>query len=49
MLAGLRPQLRENPDAGPPMNNVPPHVSDTPMVWQSLALFPFLNARENVV
>ena len=30
------------------MNNVRPHERDTPMVWQSLALFPFLNARENV-
>jgi spermidine/putrescine transport system ATP-binding protein len=30
------------------MNDVKPHERDTPMVWQSLALFPFLNARENV-
>ena len=30
------------------MNDVPVHERDTPMVWQSLALFPFLNARENV-
>jgi spermidine/putrescine transport system ATP-binding protein len=30
------------------MNTVPVHERDTPMVWQSLALFPFLNARENV-
>jgi len=49
MLAGL-----ENPSAGTisiggkVMNDVPPHQRDTPMVWQSLALFPFLNVRENV-
>lgn len=30
------------------MNNVRPHQRDTPLVWQSLALFPFLNVRENV-
>lgn len=30
------------------MNEVKPHERDTPMVWQSLALFPFLNVRENV-
>ena len=49
MLAGL-----ENPSKGEirldgrVMNEVKPHERDTPMVWQSLALFPFLNARENV-
>ena len=49
MLAGL-----ESPSAGTisiggeVMNDVPPHQRDTPMVWQSLALFPFLNVRENV-
>lgn len=49
MLAGL-----ETPSAGTiriggdVMNDVPPHERDTPMVWQSLALFPFLNVRENV-
>lgn len=49
MLAGL-----EQPTEGTIrindrlMNNVKPHERDTPMVWQSLALFPFLNARENV-
>lgn len=49
MLAGL-----ENPSEGEirldgrVMNEVKPHERDTPMVWQSLALFPFLNARENV-
>ncbi len=30
------------------MNDVKPHERDTPMVWQSLALFPFPDARENV-
>ena len=49
MLAGL-----EAPTGGEirfeerVMNHVKPHERDTPMVWQSLALFPFLNARENV-
>lgn len=49
MLAGL-----EEPTAGTitidgkTMNNVPVHERDTPLVWQSLALFPFLNVVENV-
>lgn len=49
MMAGL-----EQPDegdilaAGQRVNEVPPHQRDIPLVWQSLALFPFLNARENV-
>jgi len=49
ILAGL-----EQPSAGSIridgalMNDVPAHQRDTPMVWQSLALFPFLNVRENV-
>ena len=30
------------------MNEVSPHERDTPLVWQSLALFPFLDVRENV-
>ena len=30
------------------MNNVKPHERDTPLVWQSLALFPFLSVIENV-
>ena len=30
------------------MNHVKPHERDTPLVWQTLALFPFLNVRENV-
>ncbi|MEP1793062.1 ABC transporter ATP-binding protein [Parasphingorhabdus sp.] len=49
MLAGL-----ETPSGGEirlhdrVMNDVPPHERDTPLVWQSLALFPFLTAQENV-
>ena len=30
------------------MNKVKPHERDTPLVWQSLALFPFLSVIENV-
>ena len=49
MLAGLEaPSEGEIRMQGRVMNTVPPHERDTPMVWQSLALFPFLNARENV-
>jgi spermidine/putrescine transport system ATP-binding protein len=49
MLAGLEaPTAGEIRFDGRVMNNVKPHERDTPMVWQSLALFPFLNARENV-
>ena len=49
MLAGLEvPSEGEIRMQGRVMNMVPPHERDTPMVWQSLALFPFLNARENV-
>jgi spermidine/putrescine transport system ATP-binding protein len=49
MLAGL-----EKPTAGTitidgrVMNDVPAHERDTPMVWQSLALFPFLDVAQNV-
>ena len=49
MLAGL-----EEPTAGvirlsgKPINDLPTWQRDTPMVWQSLALFPFLNVIENV-
>lgn len=49
MLAGL-----ETPTAGmihidgKPMNDVPVHTRDTPLVWQSVAPFPFLNVKENV-
>jgi spermidine/putrescine transport system ATP-binding protein len=49
MLAGLEaPTEGEIRLAGQVMNNVRPHERDTPLVWQSLALFPFLSARENV-
>ncbi|MGB0853211.1 MAG: ABC transporter ATP-binding protein [Pikeienuella sp.] len=49
MLAGLeQPTSGEIRIGGKLMNTVPVHERDTPMVWQSLALFPFLNVRENV-
>lgn len=49
MLAGLeRPSSGQIHIGGKLMNEVKPHERDTPMVWQSLALFPFLSARENV-
>ena len=49
MLAGLETPTKGTIKIdGKIMNNVRPHERDTPMVWQSLALFPFLNARENV-
>jgi spermidine/putrescine transport system ATP-binding protein len=49
MLAGLEaPSAGEIRFEGRVMNEVKPHERDTPMVWQSLALFPFLTARENV-
>ena len=49
MLAGLElPTEGDIRLAGTSLLNVPAHLRDTPMVWQSLALFPFLNARENV-
>ena len=49
MLAGLEaPTEGEIRLDGQVMNDVKPHERDTPMVWQSLALFPFLNVRENV-
>ena len=49
MIAGLEaPTEGEVRIGGRLMNEVPVHERDTPMVWQSLALFPFLNVRENV-
>ena len=49
MLAGLEtPTEGEIRIAGQVMNSLSAHERDTPMVWQSLALFPFLNVRENV-
>jgi len=49
MLAGLEaPTEGVIRLAGRPINDLPTWSRDTPMVWQSLALFPFLNVRENV-
>ncbi len=49
MLAGLeQPSKGDIRLDGQSLLSVKPHERDTPMVWQSLALFPFLNARENV-
>jgi spermidine/putrescine transport system ATP-binding protein len=49
MLAGLEePTEGDISLDGKSLVGVKPHERDTPMVWQSLALFPFLNARENV-
>ena len=49
MLAGLEtPTAGEIRLNGKVMNDVRPHDRDTPLVWQSLALFPFLTAQENV-
>lgn len=49
MLAGLEaPTNGTITIDGKVMNDVAAHARDTPLVWQSLALFPFLNVRENV-
>jgi spermidine/putrescine transport system ATP-binding protein len=49
MLAGLEePSEGDITLDGRSLRGVKPNERDTPMVWQSLALFPFLNARENV-
>lgn len=49
MLAGLEaPSEGVIRLSGKPINHLPTWARDTPMVWQSLALFPFLNVRENV-
>ncbi len=49
MLAGLEaPTSGTITIDGRVMNDVPPHHRDTPLVWQSLALFPFLSVVENV-
>jgi spermidine/putrescine transport system ATP-binding protein len=49
MLAGLEaPTEGVIRLSGKPINDLPTWSRDTPMVWQSLALFPFLNVRENV-
>ncbi len=49
MIAGLeRPSEGEILLRGRRMNEVQPWDRDTPMVWQSLALFPFLSVLHNV-
>jgi spermidine/putrescine transport system ATP-binding protein len=49
MLAGLEaPSEGTIRLSGKPFDHLPTWQRDTPMVWQSLALFPFLNVRENV-
>ena len=49
MLAGLEaPTKGVIRLSGKPINDLPTWSRDTPMVWQSLALFPFLNVIENV-
>ena len=49
MLAGLeRPSDGEVRLNGQRMNEVKASARDTPMVWQNLALFPFLNVVKNV-
>ncbi len=49
MLAGLdAPSEGVIRLSGKPINDLPTWSRDTPMVWQSLALFPFLNVIENV-
>lgn len=49
MLAGLeQPSEGEIRLEGKRINDLPPWERDTPLVWQSLALFPFLSVVENV-
>jgi len=49
MLAGLeQPTAGEVRLDGKRMNEVSAYERDTPMVWQTLALFPFMNVRKNV-
>ncbi len=49
MLAGLeQPSEGEIRLSGKRMNEVKPSERDTPLVWQTLALFPFLNVVKNV-
>ena len=49
MLAGLEtPTEGEIRLAGQRIDLLPTWKRDTPLVWQSLALFPFLSVRENV-
>ncbi|MES2838671.1 MAG: ABC transporter ATP-binding protein [Pseudomonadota bacterium] len=49
MLAGLEePSTGEIRLEGVLQNGLPPWERDLPLVWQSLALFPFLNVTDNV-
>jgi spermidine/putrescine transport system ATP-binding protein len=49
MIAGLeKPSAGEIRLRGRLMNDLSPWHRDTPMVWQTLALFPFLDVRRNV-
>ena len=49
MLAGLdQPSAGEIRLSGKRINEIKPSQRDTPMVWQTLALFPFLNVVNNV-
>ncbi|MEM7316531.1 MAG: ABC transporter ATP-binding protein, partial [Planctomycetota bacterium] len=49
MLAGIeKPSEGIIRLSGKVMNDLGANERDTPMVWQSLALFPFLNVRKNV-
>ena len=49
ILAGFeRPDSGEVRLNGRRVNDLPPWRRNMPMVWQNLALFPFLTARENV-
>jgi len=49
MLAGLdKPSAGEIRIDGIRVNDLRPEDRETPMVWQSLALFPFLDVRQNV-
>ncbi len=49
MLAGLdSPSAGVISLSGKPINHLPAWQRDTPLVWQNLALFPFLNVIENV-
>ncbi len=49
ILAGFEaPDVGEVEVNGERINDVPPWQRNMPMVWQNLALFPFLNVLENV-
>ena len=49
IIAGLeQPSAGEIRMRGEPVTNRKPWERDSPLVWQSLALFPFLSVRKNV-